>query len=144
MNPRIPTVAGLAIKDNQVLLVKHGEVAHHLLGVYGLPGGRLDEGESLLDGATREFQEETGLIPNKSSMIQIPTIYEADIPRRNGEILSVSWYVFLIKEFSGELIKSDETEPEWVDIDKISSLTLLPNTENVINEAQKILSSEKK
>lgn len=136
MTPRISTVGALAIKNNQVLLVKHGEAAHHVLGIYGLPGGRLDEGESLLDGAAREFQEETGLVPEKTSMIELPTIYEADILRKNGEILYTSWNVFLIKEFSGELIGSEETEPEWIDIDKLSNLQLLPNTVEVINEAQ--------
>lgn len=136
MTPRIATVGVLAIRNNQVLLVKHGEAAHHVLGVYGLPGGRLDNGESLLNAAAREFQEETGLTPNKLSMVQLPTIYEADILRRNGEILPTSWNVFVVKDFSGNLIKSEETEPDWIDIDKVSSLSLLPNTEDVIKEAQ--------
>jgi len=139
---RISTVAALAIKDDKVLLVRHGEAAHHLSGVYGLPGGRLDEGESLLDGAAREFQEETGLTPDKSSMIKIPTTYEADIPRKGGEVLRVTWDVFLVKKYSGEIMKTtdvDETIPEWIDIDKISNLNLLPNTQNVIKEAQEIL-----
>ena len=81
---RTTTVAVLAFDKSRVLLVKHGEAAHHLTGVYGLPGGRLDEGESLEDGAAREFQEETGLIPEKSSMIKIPKVYEAEIPRKGG------------------------------------------------------------
>ncbi len=139
---RIPTVAALVIRDDKVLLVRHGEAARHMTGVYGLPGGRLDENESLLDGAAREFQEETGLIPDKSSMIKIPTTYEADIPRKGGEVLSVTWDVFLVKKYSGEIMKTtdvDETIPEWVDINKISGINLLPNTQNAIKEAQDIL-----
>ncbi len=139
---RISTVAALAIKNDKVLLVRHGEAAHHLSGVYGLPGGRLDQGETLLEGAAREFQEETGLIPEKSSMIEIPTVYEADIPRKGGEVMYTYWHVYLVKEFKGEILNTtdvDETIPEWIDIDKISNLNLLPNTQNVIKEAQEIL-----
>jgi ADP-ribose pyrophosphatase YjhB (NUDIX family) len=136
---RVNTVAGLLIRGEQVLLVKHGEGAHHVTGVYGLPGGRLDEGESLLDGAAREFEEETGLSVNKNSMIKIPKIYEAEIPRKNGEILSTSWNVYLVKEASGELIKSDETEPEWVYVKTLSKLNLLVNTKEVIEDAYQLL-----
>ncbi|HMS22928.1 MAG TPA: NUDIX hydrolase [Candidatus Levybacteria bacterium] len=138
---RVNTVGGLLIKNKQVLLVKHGDGAQHLTGVYGLPGGRLEEGESLLDGAAREFYEETGFTAGKHSMVKMPKIYEAEIPRKNGEILSTSWHVFLIKEASGELIKSYETEPEWVDIDNLSKLNLLVNTKEVIEDADILLNN---
>lgn len=137
---RIHTVGALAFNDNKVLLVRHGEAAQHLTGVYGLPGGRLDEGESLLDGAAREFQEETGLIPDKTSMQQLPTVYQADLPRKDVEILKTYWNVFVIGRYSGELIKSDETEPEWVEISEVSKLNLLPNVQSAIQEGLQLLS----
>ncbi len=136
---RTTTVAVLAFDKSRVLLVKHGEAAHHLTGVYGLPGGRLDEGESLEDGAAREFQEETGLIPEKSSMIKIPKVYEAEIPRKGGEVLYTSWNVFLVKQHEGKLKETDETIPEWIEIDNVGKLNLLPNTEEAIQEGLKLL-----
>lgn len=139
MNDRTITVAAVAFQENRVLLVKHGEKAHHLTGVYGLPGGRLDSGENLLDGAAREFEEETGLTPEKDSMIKIPVVYEADILRKSGEILKTSWNVFIVKQYSGNLVRSDETEPEWVGVENVSLLNILPNTEEAIREAIKIL-----
>lgn len=142
--PRITTVAALAFQNKKVLLVRHGEAAHHLTGIYGLPGGRLDAGESLLDGAAREFQEETGLIPDKSSIVQIPTIYEASIPRKNGEILHTSWNVFLVKDYSGELIaakEEDEAIPVWVEVGRVTEFNLLPNTQNAIKEGLQILNT---
>jgi 8-oxo-dGTP diphosphatase len=49
-------VAGLLVHDGQILLVKHRGQAFWLL-----PGGRLDEGESLHECVAREFLEETGI-----------------------------------------------------------------------------------
>jgi 8-oxo-dGTP diphosphatase len=52
---------GLAVlRENQLLIVRR--VAHDTLGgYYELPGGGVDPGESILDGAARELREETGL-----------------------------------------------------------------------------------
>jgi|SRR3989344_1577549 len=135
---RISTVGALVFNGEKVLLVKHGEAAHHLTGVYGLPGGRLNPRENLLDAAAREFQEETGLVPEKSTMKKVPTIYDAAILRKGGEILKTSWNVFLILNYSGDLKATDETSPEWVRIDKIPQLNLLPNTKEVISEGLRI------
>lgn len=139
MNRRIHTVGAVALNGSKALLVKHGEAASHLTGVYGLPGGRLDEGEKFIDAAAREFQEETGLVPDKTFMQQLPTIYQADLPRKDVEILKTYWHVFLIQKYSGELRGSDETEPEWVEISEVSKLNLLPNTENAIKEGMGLL-----
>ena len=132
---RTPTVSAAAFRGSEVLLVKHGEAASHLTGVYGIPGGRLESGESLLDAAMREFEEETGLIAERDSMKEISTVFNGDIQRKSGEILETAWHVFAIRNFSGELRETDETSPEWVDIDTMSSLNLLPNTELAVREA---------
>lgn len=137
---RTVTVAGLAFDGDKVLLVKHGEAAHHLTGIYGLPGGRLEFGEELLDGAAREFQEETGLIPDKSSMLKIPTVFEAEIDRKGGELLKTFWHVYLVRRYSGTLISSDETIPEWVPLSSVKHLHLLANTLQAIQEGQELSS----
>lgn len=53
---------GLAvIRDDKVLLVRRA--AHDFLGgIYELPGGGVDDGETITAGAIRELKEETGLI----------------------------------------------------------------------------------
>ncbi|HLD06679.1 MAG TPA: NUDIX domain-containing protein [Candidatus Nanoarchaeia archaeon] len=57
----IPTVGVLVYRNGEVLLVQHGAKASHLHGVYGLPAGKLEAGESEEEAAVRELFEETGL-----------------------------------------------------------------------------------
>ena len=47
-------------------------------------------------------------------------------------------HVFLVKEYQSELKSSAETFPEWIDLDKVSTLNLLPNVENAIQAVLKV------
>lgn len=134
-----PTVGIVIIDGDKVCLVKHREKASHITGVYGLPGGRLNVGEGLIDAASREAKEETGLKINIKNFKKLPHVFYADIPRKGGEILSVSWTIFVSDRFTGSLTSSDETEPKWVQISKVEKLNLLPNTENAINQGLQLL-----
>lgn len=41
------------------------------LGNWGIPGGKIEEGETLLDGVTRECMEEIGYFPSNAKLIPI-------------------------------------------------------------------------
>ena len=133
----IPTVGVLIIQDNRVLLVKHGVGASHLTGVYGLPAGRINEGESEMQAAKRELEEETGLIAE--ALMKLPiTLEPAAIKRKSGETQYFSWAVYLCKKYSGKIhLGTSETIPEWVDIKNLDQYQLLPNTKYVIEEGIK-------
>lgn len=131
---KVPSIGVLVIRGNEVLLVKHTESAGHLTGTYGLPAGRLEEGEKETDAALRELKEETGLTVHKDDLIPLPFVFEADILRKSGEIMHFVWQVFVAKSFEGQLKESDETIPEWVSLDQVSKLDLLPNTEEAIKK----------
>ncbi len=127
----IPTVAVLAYKGNKVLLVKHGEKASHLTGVYGLPGGRINDVETEKEAALREFTEETGLTIF-GDLIEIPNRYTAEIKRKDGNTKTFSMRVYICKSFSGELKRSDETTPGWIKIEELKNYNLLPNIEKAV------------
>ncbi|MDO8514864.1 MAG: NUDIX domain-containing protein [bacterium] len=130
----IPTVGVVAIKDNRVLLVRHGSAAEHLTGVYGLPSGRQEDGESETETAIREFNEETGLETSLENLKLLPSAYSASIPRKDGTIRNFSLKVFLCNGFKGSLVTTEESIPEWVEVDKITLLALLPNVEKAVIE----------
>ena len=57
-HPRVG-VAAVVLRDNQVLLVQRGREPGK--GSWGLPGGMLELGETLAEGACREVMEECGV-----------------------------------------------------------------------------------
>lgn len=131
--------AGLAIKDGKVLLVEEGEGSSHITGMLGIPSGRPKPGETDLQNAAREFEEETGLTVNLEDLVEFEgNIFQADIPRKNGQVERFHWHVFLVKNFSGELREeADNVRPRWVEISKLEKLEsegrLLPNVLNAVN-----------
>ncbi len=133
MEKTIPTVGVLVYNEDQVLLVKHGEKADHLNDVYGLPAGRLMDGESELETAVRELNEETGLITTVDDLVELPKTYSALIRRKDGE-KKFSLKVFLCRKYDGNIQGNDETIPEWVNISGLTKLDLLPNTYDAVQQ----------
>lgn len=62
-------VGGVIGKENKFLLVQ--EAKKDCAFKWNLPAGRLDEGETILEGAIREIKEETGLQVELKGILQI-------------------------------------------------------------------------
>lgn len=129
----IKSVTTIIFRGDEVLLVRNGVSSDHPTGKYGLPAGRVDEGETWEEAAVRECFEESGLRPKK--LIKLPTFYEADLERKDGKKHFVCWS-FYCPEYTGELITTDEAEPVWVKISKIDELDLVINVDKMIAEAE--------
>ena len=77
-------------------------------------GGKVEPGETLVECAIREMQEESGVrIKNPSYR----GFLHFDFDGRPDEVLEV--HVFLATEWEGSHVESDEMAPEWVDEDSI-------------------------
>ncbi len=81
-------------------------------------GGKMEEGETPEECAIREVKEECGLNvknPTLKGLLTFPFFSKGE-----------SWYVylFLINEFDGELIESNEGDLEWIDDKKLFDLNL--------------------
>jgi len=60
MNTQVIALVAAFNSDRQVLLLKRPYDVHQG-GFWSFPGGKVNEGETPLDAAVREFREETGL-----------------------------------------------------------------------------------
>jgi len=75
--------------------------------IFGLPGGKVEENETLLDGLIRELKEETGL-----DLISARPIFF----REDGDFVAV---VYLITEYSGKINTKESGIVEWITFEEL-------------------------
>lgn len=128
----------LVIHADKVLLVRHSESARHHTDSYGIPGGRVDPGESLVEAAARELREETGLIATIEKMRPLPTVYRSVLQLKHGPEQFI-FTVFLCPSYSGELQPSKEGVPEWVASSELDKYELIGDVKSIIQEGLNIV-----
>lgn len=134
------TVGIVTFHEEKVLLVKNEPKTGHLNRIYGLPAGRVEEGESLKEAAKRELKEETGLETTLENLIEFPNNhFSAKIYKEGIGEKEYSWDVFLCNKYSGEIQSSEDTTPIWMDLPLSGDLNILPNVKTAIENARKSL-----
>lgn len=86
--PRVG-VATLLRRGGQVLLVRRKYAPRQ--GCWGLPGGKLEWGETLLEAAMRELREETGLEADP-----LEVITALDVIDREGEAVQLHYVLVVV------------------------------------------------
>lgn len=137
----IKSVTVVIFDKDKVLLVRNGIASDHPTGVYGLPAGKVEDGESWEEAAKRECREESGLTPTK--LIKLPTFYEADLPRKDGTTKKFVCWSFYCPEYTGKLTSTEESVPVWVDVKDVGNLPLVVNVSLMINEAWEEMKKDK-
>ncbi len=101
----------MVVKDNQVLLgmKKRG----FGVGRWNGFGGKIEEGESIEEGAHRELEEEVGIKALDMQKIGILDFSFENDPK----VLEV--HIFKITDFTGEPFESEEMRPKWFSFDAI-------------------------
>ena len=134
----IKSAGVLIFIDNKVLLVRHGEKAEHLNNTYGVPAGQIEQGELAIETAVKKLNEETGLIAATEDLINMPEVYTAAIERKDGSVKNFSQDTFLCVKWNGELKTTEKTIPEWINIDELEKLKLLPNVKKMVFDALRL------
>ena len=113
-----PCAGMLVVKGDDVLLLRRGQAPR--VGFYDVPGGFLEEGESLEGAARRELREETGLLLGRVEPLSFH--WDEYWLRGFGRFPTMNWY-FVGEWRRGEPVGADDAaSAAWVPVAKLASL----------------------
>jgi ADP-ribose pyrophosphatase YjhB (NUDIX family) len=109
--------------DRRLLMIRRTDS-----GLYALPGGRHELGETMSATAIRETYEETGVKIEVTGLVGIYSNPNHVIAFSDGEIRQEFSICFRAHPLGGTPRPSDEsTEVEWVERDKLRELDIHPS-----------------
>lgn len=124
-------MAGILVKDGQILLVRHEKNGK---SYWLLPGGGVDYGESLEESLIREFREEVGLKIKTGNLV---LVQDSIPPDRHRQVLNLYFLVstdrFIIKVTPDSVLRDAAFYP----LEEFSSMTVNPDVKKEILEGLK-------
>lgn len=130
--PRVG-VGAIVLHEGRVLLVKRGQAP--ALGLWSVPGGLVDLGETTVEAARREVEEECGLKVRIAGLVGV-----LDRVTRDGDgRVRYHWVLvdYLAFPESNDAITagSDAAEVRWVTIDELERLPVTEGLADMIGRA---------
>jgi 8-oxo-dGTP diphosphatase len=130
--PDLPRVAvgAVVFKDNKVLLIRRAKPPAK--GLWAIPGGSVNLGETLQQAAERETLEETNLKIQATKPVFSFEVIEKD---DNNQVRFHYVIIDLIADYiSGNPIPGDDAdEVRWVSSRELKNLDINPRTLKVLN-----------
>ena len=130
-------VGGLLINNyRHVLLIKRNQPPAQ--GLWSIPGGKLEPGETLVEACRREFKEETNLDVDVKQVIAV-------VERR------LEGFHYVIIDFAVQLIdeencvptaQSDIAEARWIGLDDLEQYDLVVGLAEIIGRTYEWLNNE--
>ena len=113
-NKKVCTLVYLVDNDRILLGLKKRGIGE---GKWNGFGGKVDvnNGETIFEGAVREVEEECGIIVEKSALKYTGMIDFEFI----GSLDHYEVHVFEARQFSGDVMESEEMKPKWFPISEI-------------------------
>ena len=118
------------VRDGKILMVRRAE-GDYLAGNYELPGGGVDENETIAEGAIREVKEETGLTVSKIVTTFAGFDYSTD---RKPHVRQIN---FIVEVNAGEVILDPKEHDDfiWVDAHNLKDVKMSTNMHHCVENA---------
>lgn len=119
-------VGAIVIRRGRLLVVERGQPPYE--GHWSVPGGRLEFGETLAEGAVRELWEETALVGEVIGMCGIAERFSD-----SGHLVIHDYWV-TVSDDQTAIAGDDATEVAWVDLAGLMALRRVPLLEDFLAE----------
>ncbi len=111
--------SGVAVINKGKVLLVRREINDFLGGNYEIPGGGIEDGETFIEGATRELKEETNL-----DVKEVITLFDG-FDYSTSTKPKVRQINFLVTTYTYDVILSDEHDAFiWADKKDLNSVTM--------------------
>jgi ADP-ribose pyrophosphatase YjhB (NUDIX family) len=125
-------VGGVALKNNEILLIKRGHPPYQNL--WTLPGGTVEPNESLKEALQREFKEETNL---EIEVGGLAGVIERKDPTLGFHFVILDYFVTIT---NGKLKPGDDaTDARWVTLTELPTLQTTPRLIEALHDFKVIL-----
>lgn len=139
--PTAPVVGLGAVvwRDDKVLMIKRGRPPR--AGIWSLPGGGQDLGETVEQGIRRELREETGVEVELLGLVAVIDSVQRDA---EGRVL----YHYTIVDYaarwaSGDVVAGDDAaDAAWFSLEELAGLHLWEETLRVIEQSRRFLNGK--
>jgi 8-oxo-dGTP diphosphatase len=130
--PRTTPVAAVGVvvfRDDRVLLVRRGRAPSR--GLWAVPGGAVEAGETLAAAAEREVHEETGVVVKACGPVHAFDVIDRGA---DGEIEYHYVVVDLVADYVGgePAAGDDAAEAAWVRVDDLGTLAVSEETVRLV------------
>jgi len=126
----------LIVKDNRLLMIRKSKDEHPNPLKWDVPGGRIEYGEEINDSLVREIYEETGL----RAIIGRPYYLRQWFIARESLEMQVIGVYRACACYDAIMTNANSTETEqielieWIPLDKVLELDLMPGMAEVMKE----------
>lgn len=125
MHP-IVGVGAVVVRDGRLLVIQRGR--EPAKGLWAVPGGRLELGETIAEGVVRELAEETGLVGTATGLCGV-----AERITTHGHIVIHDWWV-TVEGSTAPVAGDDAADAAFVTKAELQALPCVPLLEDFLVE----------